>query len=221
MKQSAAAPESNKDLLQLVKNNPTLKNLGDVTTTIKDLLSTLKSDKNPLPLEKVLQTFLSNVKNLKNSELKQKLENSGVILESKLKNVQNPQLELKSTLISLVKNLQTSNAPTSRAISNEAKVLLNTELMKSLQTPNISTKMSTNLDSIQNANSNPKTLKELSSNVDKLLTTLKSILAKADTIHHPSLSKALEQLEHKLESKLLTSENFKLTAIKESLEACR
>ena len=202
LKQSAATPESNKELLQLLKENPTLKNLGDVTTTIKDLLSTLKSDKNPLPLERVLQTFLSDVKDLKNSQLKQKLENSGVLLESKLKNVQNPQTELKNALISLVKNLQTSNEPTSRVIANEAKVLLNSEVLKSVQA----------------SNDNPKLLQELSNNVQKLITTLKSTLSKADSIHHPLITKALENLEHKMEPKLLSPENFKLTPIKESLE---
>ena len=222
LKQSAATPASNKELLQLVKENPTLKNLGDVSTTIKDLLHTLKSDKNPLPLEKVLQTFLSDVKDLKNTQLKQKFENSGVILESKIKNVQNPQLELKNTLVSLVKNLQTSDSPISRTIANEAKVLLNTEILKSVQTPSTKNtpdiKQITNFESIKTANDNPKALQQLSTNVEKLLSTLKTILSKADSIHHPVIAKALESLEHKIEPKILTAQNFKLAPIKESLE---
>ena len=235
LKQSASSPESNKDLLQLVKDNPTLKNLGDVSTTIKDLLNTLKSDKNPLPLEKVLQSFLSEVKDLKNTQLKQKLENSGVFLESKLKEVNNPQLELKNTLISLVKKLQLSNDPSSRLLANEAKILLKTEVLQAVKTPNVAygevklkeqhipsprnnTQVITNLESITSAKDTPKGLQELSKNVEKLLTDLKTTLSKTDTIHHPSVAKALEQLGHKLEPKLLTSENFKLAPIKESLE---
>lgn len=222
LKQSAATPASNKELLQLVKENPTLKNLGDVSTTIKDLLHTLKSDKNPLPLEKVLQTFLSDVKDLKNTQLKQKFENSGVILESKIKNVQNPQLELKNTLVSLVKNLQTSDSPISRTIANEAKVLLNTEILKSVQTPSTKNtpdiKQITNFESIKTANDNPKALQQLSTNVEKLLSTLKTTLSKADSIHHPVIAKALESLEYKIEPKTLTAQNFKLAPIKESLE---
>ncbi|MFT5662430.1 MAG: hypothetical protein ACI9TV_003081 [Sulfurimonas sp.] len=222
LKQSASTPESNRELLQLVKDNPTLKNLGNVTTTIKDLLGSLKSEKNPLPLEKVLQTFLSDVKDLKNSELKQKLENSGVILESKLKNVQNPQLELKNALISLVKNLQSSNSSIRRTIANEVKVLLNTEVLKSVQTPTIKNtpdiKPITNFECIKTANDNPKALQQLSTNVEKLISTLKTTLSKADSIHNPVITKALTSLEHKIEPKLLTPENFKLAPIKESLE---
>ena len=217
LKQSAATPDANKELLQVVKDNPTLKNLGDVSTSIKDLLTSLKSDKNPLPLEKVLENFLSNMKDVKNTPLKQKLDNSGIFLESKLKDVQNPQLELKNTLISLVKNLQNTTSPTSKVIANEAKVLLHSEVLKSLKTPNLETKIS-NFDSIKTANDNPKALTQLSSAVDKLITSLKTTLSKADSIHTPVLTKALEQLHHKLEPKILTSENFKLAPIKESLE---
>ena len=217
LKQSAATPDANKDLLQIVKENPTLKNLGDVSTSIKDLLTSLKSDKNPLPLEKVLENFLSNIKDVKNTPLKQKLDNSGIFLESKLKDVQNPQLELKNTLISLVKNLQNATSPTSRLIANEAKILLNSEVLRSVKTPNLETKIS-NFESIKTANDNPKALAQLSSSIEKLITSLKSTLSKADSIHTPVLAKTLEQLQHKLEPKVLTSENFKLQPIKESLQ---
>ena len=276
LKQSADNPSSNKELLQLVKNNPTLKNLGDVTTTVKDLLNSLKSEKNPLPIEKVLQTFLSDVKDLKNTELKQKLENSGVVLESKIKNAKNPQVELKNTLIDLVKNLQKTNSTPSRAIANEAKILLNTEALKSVTLPdtkikqtnlnptttsntqvkqvdvptsrivtnemktNVNTEVlksaltsdiktnphdtqkqnlsSTHLESILNTKENPKVLKQLSSQVQTLIENIQTKQQKADTIHSPVIAKAIENLTHKIEPKLLTSENFKLPAIKEPLE---
>ena len=58
LKQSDNNPAQDKILLNLVKNNPTLKDLGNVSNTIKELLQTLKQDKNPLPLEKSLQSFL-------------------------------------------------------------------------------------------------------------------------------------------------------------------
>ena len=201
LKQSAAS--SDKELLQLVKNNPTLKNLGDVSTTIKDLLNSIKSDKNPLPLEKVLKNFLSDIKDLKNSELKQKFENSGVFLESRLKNVKNPQLELKNTLIALVKNLQISNTPASRAIGNEAKTLLNTQTLKSTSASDIE----------KNINNNPKILEKLSANVDSLISKIKTSLKGADTVHNPVLSKVLDKLEHQIDAKTLSPENFKLSSI--------
>ena len=206
LKQSASS--SDKELLQLVKNNPTLKNLGDVSTTIKDLLNSIKSDKEPLPIEKVLKNFLSDVKDLKNSELKQKFENSGVFLESRLKDAKNPQLELKNTLISLEKNLGKSNLPVNRTIANEIKVLLNTEILKSASNSNIT----------KDINNNPKQLEQLSANVESIVSKLKASIKGADTIHNTALTKALEKLEHQISSKVLTPENFKLSSIKESLE---
>jgi len=85
LKGSAQNPASDKTLLTLVKNNPTLKDLGNVSATIRDLLTTLKADKNPLPLTDTLKNFLIDIKELTEPLLKQKIENSGVFLESKLK----------------------------------------------------------------------------------------------------------------------------------------
>ena len=73
LKQTTNNTSSNKVLLELVKNNPTLKNLGSVSTTIKDLLSSIKSDKEQSPTEKTLKNFLIDIKDLKGDELKEKL----------------------------------------------------------------------------------------------------------------------------------------------------
>ena len=73
LKQTTNNTSSNKVLLELVKNNPTLKNLGSVSTTIKDLLSSIKSDKEQSPTEKTLKNFLTDIKDLKGDELKEKL----------------------------------------------------------------------------------------------------------------------------------------------------
>jgi gas vesicle protein len=81
LKQSTNPNSSNKVLLELVKNNPTLKNLGNVSTTIKDLLNSIKSEKNPLPIENTLKNLLSNIKDLKGDELKEKLIKSDVVLD--------------------------------------------------------------------------------------------------------------------------------------------
>ena len=206
LKQSGDSTSSNKELLELVKNNPTLKNLGDVSTTIKDLLNSIKSDKEQLPIEKTLKNFLTDIKDLKNSELKQKLENSGVFLESRLKNAQNPQVQLKNTLTSLIKTLQ--NSPSANAIANQAKVLLSSEVLKSVS----------NIDIVKDNPANQKVLTQLASNVQELISKLKTAQKGADTVHNPALSKTLEKLEHQIQANNLTPENFKLSSIKESLE---
>jgi len=86
LKQSLDNPDTKKTLLELVKNNTTLKNLGSVTTTIKDILTTIKDDTDSSSTLKQLKNFLSDIKELKPNGLKTKIQNSGVFLESKLAN---------------------------------------------------------------------------------------------------------------------------------------
>ena len=202
----SSASSSDKELLQLVKNNPTLKNLGDTSTTIKDLLATIKSDKNPLPLETKLKNFLIDIKDVKNSDLKSKLENSGVFLEAKLKDVKNPQAELKNTLRSLNKELQTSQEPAAKAITSQIKELLNTPLVKS----------ASNDDLLKNIKTSPTQLEKLSSGVNTLLSKLKISISKADTINSPLLNKTLKKLDNMLQANNISS--TKISSIEENLK---
>ncbi len=78
---------TNSTLLNLVKNNPTLKNLGASAQTIADIIATIKAEKNPLPIEKTLQKFFVDIQDLKGSVLKEKIQNSGLFLESKIKHL--------------------------------------------------------------------------------------------------------------------------------------
>lgn len=121
LKRSADSSTSNKELLQLVKNNPTLKNLGDVATTIKDLLNTLKTQENQLPIEKKLKNFLIDIKDLKNTELKNKFENSGIFLESRLKNASNIKEIMNNDLKALL--LQASNEITKTSNPHQSDLL--------------------------------------------------------------------------------------------------
>ncbi|MCK4974343.1 MAG: flagellar hook-length control protein FliK, partial [Sulfurimonas sp.] len=76
LKESSQNSGADKMLLELVKNNPTLKELGSVNENIKNLLSNLKSDKNLEPVEKLIQKFLPDIKELKNTNIKSTIENS-------------------------------------------------------------------------------------------------------------------------------------------------
>ncbi|MDH4944139.1 flagellar hook-length control protein FliK [Sulfurimonas sp. C5] len=86
-KESATSELQNQTLLELLKNNPTMKELGSIKSTMKELLFFLQNDKQNLPIEKHLQSMLSDIKNIDDKTLKTKLENSGLFLESKLKNL--------------------------------------------------------------------------------------------------------------------------------------
>ncbi len=118
LKENPEQTASNKTLLQLLKENPTLKNLGSLSSTIKELLNSLKSQKNPLPMEKTLKDFLIDIKEISETSLKNKIVNSGVFLESKLKNAQNPQQikdiisnDLKSILLRANEEVVNSSLP--------------------------------------------------------------------------------------------------------------
>jgi len=127
LKKTRQGSSADKTLLNLLKNNPTLKNLGSISGNIKALLQSVQSDKNPLPIEKQLKSFLVNIKELSEPVLKEKIQNSGVFLESKLKNVQNPQVELKETLQVLTKELKSSKIFNVSVLNEKLTEILNTK----------------------------------------------------------------------------------------------
>ena len=128
LKQSAQEPSQDKTLLTLLKNNPTLKELGNVTSTIKDLHTILKQDKEPLPLEKVLKNFMSDLKDMSEKELKTKLQNSGVFLESKIKNATDPKLELKSLMQEFSKTMEGTKLQNVQQLNSQLKDLLSSNI---------------------------------------------------------------------------------------------
>ncbi len=186
LKESATSSQFDKTLLKLVKNNPTLKGLGNVSSTIKDLLSTLKSDKNSLPIETTLKNFLINIKELNPPVLKQKIENSGIFLESKLKNVQNPQVELKSFLSKLDKTLAKSDIFTVKIIGEKIKELLENPTLKE----------ASNAALLQTSKDDPTALKQVAKSVANILSKLEEHqkIEKAD----PIFSKESASLAKKL-----------------------
>jgi len=124
LKQSASDASQDRLLLNLLKNNPTLKNLGNVTTSIKDLLQLLKQDKNTLPLEKTLTSFLSDIKDVSEKGLKSKLENSGLFLENKIKNSQPFSDDLKAILLKTHHELSSPDMPNRQDILKHIDKLL-------------------------------------------------------------------------------------------------
>ena len=128
--QSAQSNSNDKALLDLLRNNPTLKALGSASNSIKDLLSSLKSQKSALPIEKVLSNFLVNIKDLSEPILKQKLENSGIFLESKLKNANTQNIkeiisnDLKSILLQASEEIVNSSNPNKTEILKQVDKLL-------------------------------------------------------------------------------------------------
>ncbi|MFA6192081.1 MAG: flagellar hook-length control protein FliK [Sulfurimonas sp.] len=172
LKESATSSQSDKTLLELVKNNPTLKGLGNVSNTVKDLLNTLKSDKNPLPTETTLKNHLINIKELSEPVLKQKIENSGIFLESKLKSVQNPQVELQSLLSELDKTLAKSDIFTVKILGEKIKELLENPILKE----------ASNTALLQTSKDDTTALKRLAKGVENILSRLQEHIKSADSL---------------------------------------
>lgn len=219
LKQSSVDNSNDKILLELVKNNPTLKSLGNVTDTIKELLTKVKVDKNPLPIEKVLKEFLVDIKDLKNSELKQKFEKSGVFLESHLKDVKSPQVVLKDTLIFLGKILTKSEFSSAKTIINDIKIILNNQLPKEI----VQSKDNINFPQIkknieQKEVIQTKELTKLASSVKNIVKELESAQKISDPLQKADLLKPLNKLNHLISPKLLNESDFKYPQVKELLQ---
>ena len=88
LKESAAEPKQNKLLLDLVKSNPTLSKLGNVTTLLKELTQTLKTT------QETLKTAPSQVKTEDGAKESSKAQTT----TKQLQHNTTPQKELSTTL---------------------------------------------------------------------------------------------------------------------------
>lgn len=208
LKESAQNSSSDKVLLELVKSNPTLKELGSVNENIKNLLTTLKAEKSLEPLTVQIEKLLPDIKELKNIDVKSAVENSGVFLESKLKNVQNPQIKLISLLNELSGILQKSRLPASHVINSHVKELLSSPVLKE----------ATNDVAVSHVKENPKELQTISKSVENILNRLNMEIKKESPITTKDFESKLAKLENLIEPKALEKENFKLLPLLESIK---
>ncbi len=207
-KESAKTSDADKTLLNLAKNNPTLKELGNVTSTVKELLGALKSEKNPLPIETALKRSLIDIKDMSEPVLKQKFENSGVFLESRLKNVQNPQVELKALLTSLEKNVAKSEMPNAKLLTQNIKELLNTPTLKE----------ATNSAFAHSVKDNKEALAQLSRGIQNIVSKFSEQLLSTDIVTTKGFERQLLKVEHLVSPKMLSAENFKPAMLADALQ---
>ena len=126
LKQSSTTNEmQNRALLELLKNNPTLKSLSNAVPNIKALLTLVKDDKNFSALERTLQNFMTNIKDIDSKELHKKFQSSGLFLENELKKSPNPKEILGSDLKALL-------LKTDEQLSNAATTPKTTEMLKQI-----------------------------------------------------------------------------------------
>ena len=203
LKDSVQNSKSDKLLLELLKNNPTLKKLGNISNTIKELLGSIKLDKNPLPIEKVLKEFLVDIKQLSEPILKEKIINSGVFMESKIKNVKNPQVELKTILETLSKNIQKSEIPIAKELNQAIKIVLSQKVMQEASHEVLT----------QSPKIKPKILQSLSLDVKNIVNKLQEMIKLVE----PNILKDLPTQILKLEN-LIKAENLQIPKLQTTLE---
>jgi hypothetical protein len=215
-KESSQNTTQDKALLELLKNNPTLKNLGNVSKDIKELLKLIKTpsqEQKQTHLEKTLESVLSNVKDIQQSDVKSKIQNSGVFLESTLKNTK-PALEnLKTTLTQLSKSLDTTQLPQLKELNTQIKNILSSDFFKNTNTQDI--KLLTNLtqeikkpmESIQ---------KTLNSSFDKTLSPKDTVFTKEFKVIFDKLQllNKPQELQNATQTKEQLSQDLKATLLK-------
>jgi hypothetical protein len=185
---------SNQELLELIKNNPTLKNLSDTSGTIKDLLNSLQSLQNNSPLEKVLTGFLQDLKTLKNDQLLPKFLQSGIFLESQLKNSLETSAQLTQELQKLKDIFSESKIKGLDQLHKEI-----TQIINSLSKQNISN--SSDLQALQ-----------------KIINIIQNKFARADSINSQQLLSQLSKIEHLIEPSMLQKSNFDIKLFQNSLK---
>jgi len=121
LKETPQNETQNQALIAQLKNNPTLKTLGNVTTTIKELQQILQKEKLPIntKLQEVLSKAVEDIVHMDGKALKSKFENSGLFLESKLKHLNLSEKELKNIISNdlkavvhkTIEELQNSSTP--------------------------------------------------------------------------------------------------------------
>jgi len=200
LKESSQNSSADKALLKLVKDNPTLKDLGSASQNLKELIVSVKNDKQLSHVEKLLEKFIPKMQDVKTNNVKTTLENSGVFLESKLKNIKEPQTKLKNLLEKLDSSLQKSTLPSVKTI----KMKLH-EILKSI--PNT-----------PQTKESPKVQETLVKSTQELVKSVSKELKSADPITTKDFTQKLAKLEHLLEPKNLEKTNFKAEKLHDSLK---
>jgi len=211
LKESSNNSTADKTLLSLIKNNPTFKELGSITSSVKELHQLLKQDKNPLPLEKQLRTFLSDIKDISEKSLTSKIKNSGIFLESKLKNIETPRVEIKQLLSELSKSLQETKLPNVKLINTQLKELLSSDLFKNISQGELLKNTKVDLSTLTELskkvqNTTEQLHQRINSNLDKSINPndilfskdTKTALGKINTLNKPELLQNQTQLKEML-----------------------
>jgi len=125
--------KSNSILLDILKNNPSFKNMGNFTEDLKSLLASLKEEPSLAPKLSRLESFLQPIQTVDAPVLKEKMVNSGVFMESKIATLTDALFEeieesmgrdVKSNLLSLKDSLEELNLPNHEKLQTQIDQLI-------------------------------------------------------------------------------------------------
>lgn len=117
--------KSDSILLDMLKNNPSFKNMGNFTDNLKTLLTLLKEEPSLSPKLVKLENFVESIQTINVPILKEKIVHSGVFMESKIASLADASLQdveqsmgrdVKSNLLALKSDLEKLNLPNNEAL---------------------------------------------------------------------------------------------------------
>ncbi len=121
-------------LLDILKNSPSFKNMGNFTDNLKTLLTSLKEEPSLAPKLIKLESFVHSVQTVDVPILKEKIADSGIFMESKIASLsdaspkeveENMGRDVKSNLLTLKHALEELDLPNHEALQTHIDQLLN------------------------------------------------------------------------------------------------
>ena len=211
LEQSKENPKADKILLELAKKNPTLKELGSLTSSAKELVQILKKEDTPLPIQKQLTSFLSDIKDISPKNLQTKVLDSGLFLENKLKNIQAPQVEIKASLQKLANLLESSKLPNVKQLGTQIKELLSSDVFKSISSETLVKNIKPDISQLTGISKQVHTLRDKTS--QRIESQVDRSISPKDILFSKDVKELVGKLTH-----LIKPENLIQQAhIKESL----
>lgn len=123
------ASKSDQTLIDILKNNPLFKTMGNMDANLKSLLSDLKNSPEFSSKISLFENFSKSLELLNASDLKQRLSESGIFMESKISSIptlldESLEHDMKSNLMRLREELTLYNGPKAAELLEHTDKLL-------------------------------------------------------------------------------------------------
>lgn len=186
------ASKSDQTLLELLKNTPAFKNMGNFADDLKSLFAEVKNSPE-LPLKgESIERFLKTITSLDTATLKSQMASSGVFMESKIGFATQIMPTLKETLQLLQNLLSKSNLPDAKALNDTIGSLL--------ETPELN-QLSVDL----------KSAEFISGRLKNITDTLRGILSGSDVLYSKEMVQFAQKIDQLINTAPLAHQEIKAT----------